>query len=253
MNSPAPENLPPPSSWPPPPGSALTLRARLFGFAIYVSLFNFLPVVLFPIASVFRSLLPKNGTTFSALFYYLVVVLSCLIALVYVAVKQPAPTPLRDVWLSLLGKRDKLFADILIGSGSYFPVMFFVILASVASSRLFEIVPHPALKEFHNANALNQRLLFLQATVFAPIIEETIFRGLLFTALRDAWGKGVAILLSGLIFAAVHPGMPGSLLPLWTLGIALAMVYSWRKSLAACIALHMTFNTLAFVAQLYQK
>ena len=235
-----------------PPASTLTVRPRLFGFAIYMVLFSLSPVVFIPLVPVLRYLLPKSLTTANALLYYIVVVFSCVIALIYVAAKQPTHTTLREVWLSVLGDRKKHWVNLSLGIGLYVPVFVCVAIAVFASSRLFEIVPHPALKEFHNANRFNQGLLLLQAVVFAPIIEETMFRGLLFTALRDLWGKGAAILVSGFVFAAVHPGLPGALLPLWTLGIALAMVYSWRRSLVVCIVLHMTFNAVTFIAQFYQ-
>ena len=57
-------------------------------------------------------------------------------------------------------------------------------------------------------------------------------------AARAQMGVPGAVALSAAFFAIVHPTLPGEFLPIWTLGIALALVYEWRQSLLPGIILH---------------
>ncbi len=85
-------------------------------------------------------------------------------------------------------------------------------------------------------------------TVVAPICEEFLFRGFIFTALRTWSGPWVAAVLTGALFGAVHAqSAPVALLvPLGALGFGLCILY-WRTgSLYPCIAAHCVNNSLAF-------
>jgi len=85
-------------------------------------------------------------------------------------------------------------------------------------------------------------------TVVAPICEEFLFRGFIFTALRNWSGPWVAAVLTGVLFGAVHAqSAPVALLvPLGALGFGLCILY-WRTgSLYPCIAAHCINNSLAF-------
>ncbi len=85
-------------------------------------------------------------------------------------------------------------------------------------------------------------------TVVAPICEEFLFRGFIFTALRNRSGPWVAAVLTGVLFGAVHAqSAPIALLvPLGVLGFGLCILY-WRTgSLYPCIAAHCINNSLAF-------
>ena len=91
-------------------------------------------------------------------------------------------------------------------------------------------------------------------TVLAPLAEEFLFRGFVFTALRG-WGVAVAAAVSGLIFGGIHItnflGEPfslagASIVTLSIFGVILALLY-WRTgSLVPCIALHAVNNCIAF-------
>ncbi len=89
-------------------------------------------------------------------------------------------------------------------------------------------------------------LIGLGAVVLAPLAEEIVFRGFLFRNLRDSLGKGLAMMLSGFAFAAVH-FEPTLLLPLTALGVALALLYEWSGSLYVPIAVHALWNLFALL------
>jgi membrane protease YdiL (CAAX protease family) len=84
--------------------------------------------------------------------------------------------------------------------------------------------------------------------VLAPIAEELLFRGFLFTALRRSMPALVAAATTGVIFGLVHVvGTPIALLvPLAVLGFALCLVYLRTGSLLPCMALHSVNNAIAF-------
>jgi uncharacterized protein len=94
-------------------------------------------------------------------------------------------------------------------------------------------------------------LLLLSAAltcVVAPICEEFLFRGFVFTALRNWRGVWPAAVISGVLFGAVHAGSAPAvdLLPLAVLGFGLCLLYRYTGSLYPCIAAHSLNNSLAF-------
>lgn len=95
-------------------------------------------------------------------------------------------------------------------------------------------------------------LIAVFAVVIAPIVEETFFRGYVFTALRTSLPVGWAAVITGVIFGAVHGfGSPiGFLPPLAVLGTVLCLVYWKTGSLLPCIALHLTNNAIALTVAL---
>jgi len=94
-------------------------------------------------------------------------------------------------------------------------------------------------------------LLLLSAAltcVVAPICEEFLFRGYIFTALRNWRGVWPAAVISGLVFGAVHAGSAPALdlVPLAGLGFGLCLLYLYTGSLYPCIAAHSLNNSIAF-------
>ncbi|HXN36522.1 MAG TPA: CPBP family glutamic-type intramembrane protease [Solirubrobacteraceae bacterium] len=84
--------------------------------------------------------------------------------------------------------------------------------------------------------------------VVAPICEELLFRGYIFTALRNWHGTLPAALITGVIFGGVHVGSAPALdlVPLAGLGFGLCLLYRYTGSLYTSIAAHSLNNSLAF-------
>jgi CAAX protease family protein len=96
-------------------------------------------------------------------------------------------------------------------------------------------------------------LLVLSAAItciVAPICEEILFRGYIFTALRSRVPTLWAALLTGALFGGVHAGSAPALdlLPLALLGFGLCLLYRGTGSLYPCFAVHSLNNTLAFAS-----
>lgn len=95
---------------------------------------------------------------------------------------------------------------------------------------------------------------FVAASITAPIMEETIFRGFLVPAMSRATGGVVGgWIVAGLIFGSVHPtGIP-VWLPLASIGAMAAAVNHQTGSLVSSVFMHAVHNaaTLLFVLVLF--
>jgi len=87
------------------------------------------------------------------------------------------------------------------------------------------------------------------ACLIAPIIEETVFRGILYRHLREGtakWRTGTSIAFSvgfnGLIFAVIHPQGLIAAPALMAVASGLSLAREWRGSLLAPITMHATNN-----------
>lgn len=95
-------------------------------------------------------------------------------------------------------------------------------------------------------------VLIVAACAIVPALEETLFRGILYGALRKDWPFAPAAIASGLVFAVAHLSAP-PLLPYLLLGVLFAYLYERYGSLLAPWAAHGAFNgfNLAILLTLY--
>ena len=89
----------------------------------------------------------------------------------------------------------------------------------------------------------SRRLLL--ACFLGPIVEEIFFRGFLYPGMRKYIGVSGAMVITATLFAGVHENL-FSFIPIFFLGIVLAFIFEKRRSLAACISLHVIHNS-AFI------
>ncbi len=80
----------------------------------------------------------------------------------------------------------------------------------------------------------------LLMVVLAPVVEELVFRGLLYRMLREQWGIAASVAVSAILFSLMHQGIIVS--PQLAGGIIFALAYEWSRSLWVSIALHMGAN-----------
>lgn len=83
----------------------------------------------------------------------------------------------------------------------------------------------------------------LGGVIVAPLVEEIVFRGFFFQGLRQAYGSKKAILVSSLVFAAMHLQLE-ALIPTFILGCALAYVFDKANSIWPGALLHLLVNLL---------
>ncbi len=77
----------------------------------------------------------------------------------------------------------------------------------------------------------------------APLLEEPLFRGIIFGGLSKKMPVWLAMALSGFLFALVHVNA-ATLIPLWFLGVAFAWLYVRTGTLLAPMAVHFIFNAV---------
>jgi membrane protease YdiL (CAAX protease family) len=89
----------------------------------------------------------------------------------------------------------------------------------------------------------------LAASVAAPLVEETMFRGVFYRHLREATRGGGFLLsvlasglVSGFIFAVIHPQGALAVPVLMGLAFGFAIGREWRGSLLSCMVAHGVHN-----------
>ncbi len=87
-------------------------------------------------------------------------------------------------------------------------------------------------------------ITYLSVALVAPIAEEILFRGLIFTRLKKGMHFSVAIIISSLLFALAHGDLIW-MIPTFFLGASSAWIFEKTKSLLPSIALHLFNNILA--------
>lgn len=95
-------------------------------------------------------------------------------------------------------------------------------------------------------------LMAIAAAVMAPLVEEIIFRGYIYPAMKRWVGIWPAILFSSLVFAAGH-GNAALTLPLLILGVVLVISYEYTGSIWMPIAIHACFNGATVGIQLLAR
>jgi uncharacterized protein len=102
-------------------------------------------------------------------------------------------------------------------------------------------------------------LFCVLAGPLAALCEEILFRGLLFQWLRQRWPFGPAALISGVIFALIHPYLYvespalfiAFLFDLVAISVILAFLFEISKSLWPSIVAHASNNLLLIAVQAY--
>jgi len=117
-----------------------------------------------------------------------------------------------------------------------------------------EPASHPAMEWLSEAGVLGFIVIGLLTVASAPIVEETVFRGLLYRHLRDAssrWGRILSVLtaafLNGLVFAAIHPQGLFAIPVLGALAFSFSLVREWRGCLFAPMTMHGLHNGMITV------
>lgn len=92
-------------------------------------------------------------------------------------------------------------------------------------------------------------LTVVMACVAAPLVEELLFRGYMYGAVKRATNPVFSAVVVGALFAVVHGNLP-ALLPLWAFSILLCLAYEWTRCLWVPIGMHAFFNAANIVLML---
>ena len=93
----------------------------------------------------------------------------------------------------------------------------------------------------------NTILLVLAITVTAPLIEEVIFRGMIFNDLKQIMPVFWVIIIQGLLFGIYHFNIVQFIYGSF-LGIMFGLVYNWAQNIWIPVILHFSNNLMAVIA-----
>ena len=112
-------------------------------------------------------------------------------------------------------------------------------------------VSHPIQEYVADADGSVFFWVALSACVAAPIVEETVFRGVLYRHLRDVtahWRITATVAFSAVvnafIFAAIHPQGVMLIPVLGSLAVGFTLMREWRGSLYPSMIMHAIHNSL---------
>ena len=92
------------------------------------------------------------------------------------------------------------------------------------------------------------------AVVTAPLIEEIVYRGVIYSTVEGLMGKGAAVTFVTLLFALVHApqywGSVAALVAILSLSFVLTLLRAWTGKLLPCFATHLVYNSVQALALL---
>lgn len=222
-------------------GLAEVLKAALLFLAVYLALDALAPL--------FRRLL-RGPSDVSLLVLFQLAAELAAVSVIAAAARRGGGGAER-LGLSLRG----LPAAVAAGTRAYvcfLPVMIgLVLLTRLAAERAGVAIEPQAPIRFFFADISRPALvaLTLFVAVGGPVCEELFFRGFAYQAVRRRWGRGAGVLVTALVFSAIHANA-GVFPPILGLGILLACVFEATGSLYAPITVHICQNGVAVAASL---
>ncbi len=157
-------------------------------------------------------------------------------------------------WVVLIVKRNKISVTALIGRTSvgfnwlWVPFIAIVMFVFGIGATLLSWYPIMLVNAQFASDVLSEPVtdsatsFFVLAVVIAPVLEEIIFRGLLFTRLADKWGINRAIIVSSVVFGMLHLDPIGKSI----FGVMACVIYMRTRTLWIPIALHSFHNFIAW-------
>ena len=111
----------------------------------------------------------------------------------------------------------------------------------------------PTIKVLQESGSLPRRLSFAVAAVLlAPVVEESLFRGILYPAIKQQGFPKTALLGTSLLFAAIHVNLM-TFLPLTVFALVMVFLYEKTDTLLAPIFAHCLFNGANFCMFFFQS
>ena len=91
-------------------------------------------------------------------------------------------------------------------------------------------------------------LMILVVCLFGPLVEELVFRGMIYGRLRRAFSIAPAAIISGLLFGIFHMNWVQGIYAT-IFGIILAYVYEKTGTIWGSVLLHMCFNSASYIVE----
>ncbi len=89
------------------------------------------------------------------------------------------------------------------------------------------------------------------AVLTAPLIEEVVYRGVVYSTLEKLWGSVAGVVLVTVLFATVHVpqywGSPAAITAILSLSLVLTLLRAWTGKLLPCFVTHLVYNGIQAV------
>jgi membrane protease YdiL (CAAX protease family) len=140
----------------------------------------------------------------------------------------------------------------------YYPVILICFFAAAAGVSHFIPEGDNDLLRILRSSRMAVFAIVILATFTAPLVEEVVYRGILYSAFQRRVGVAWAVVIVTLMFAAVHVpqywGSPGTILLICLLSLVLTLIRVKTDNLLPCIIMHTIFNgiqSLLLIAEPY--
>lgn len=128
-----------------------------------------------------------------------------------------------------------------------FTTIIYVLILESLFPKLFDsFINAPNILEDLNfgENPVAYILLFISIVLLAPVVEEIVFRGILFNLLNKKRGLVFSMIVSSVFFGVLHAE---TMVPTTVIGFVLCFIYQKTGSLKLSMAGHMFNNLVAFM------
>ncbi|NTW61075.1 CPBP family intramembrane metalloprotease [Candidatus Saccharibacteria bacterium] len=185
-----------------------------------------------------------NENVLSTVLAVLLYVISAMIIIGVPYILTRKKPSLNDLGFSRL----PTWTDILIAPAGF---VIYIILSSILLMTATHLLPWFNPEQVQNTgfgnfgHSLDLVLAFIMLVVVAPLAEETLFRGYLFSRLRRDMPLWLATILTSVVFGFVH-GAWNLAFDTFALSLVLCTLREYTSSIWASVLLHMIKNALAF-------
>lgn len=136
--------------------------------------------------------------------------------------------------------------------GAIVPIVLMGLGMNVATNLVMGFLPEELLSSYEQASSVYDEvglIVLLHTLISAPIVEEWVFRGLVFDRMKKGMPVVAAMIISSVLFGVLHGNL------VWAayatvLGILLTWVFCRTKSLLASILFHFTYNLCGILLSL---
>ncbi|MGE0127829.1 MAG: lysostaphin resistance A-like protein [Blastocatellales bacterium] len=121
---------------------------------------------------------------------------------------------------------------------------------------LEQALPHKEtdLEKFLKMGMSVRIMVAVLAVVTAPLIEEIVYRGVVYSSVERLTGKGAAVTFVTLLFALVHVpqywGSVAAITAIVSLSLVLTLLRAWTGKLLPCVVTHLVYNGVQAVVLL---
>jgi membrane protease YdiL (CAAX protease family) len=155
----------------------------------------------------------------------------------------------------LLGPVHPRWTHAAMGLGLGVAALVIVLTVGEVTNQVFGPFPEPeqALLQLGPSGAATTVVLVASTIGLAPLVEEVVFRGLLFQSVRRRLGLTAGMVVSALVFAYIHLELirnPPAVVGLVALGLWLAGAFHRTGSLVVPVVAHATYNACVLVVVL---